>query len=196
MIRNSTRSLSLIPGTQLLKPLGSALWVGGFPGGTSDKESACHAGDTRDMGSIPESGKSPGEGHSNHSSILGNGSPLQYSCLRNPMGRRTWWAIVHGVAKPLTRLSHWAYRAHKHTRAHIHTLSLSLSLSVIGCLLHAKEMTGGWGLLYSFRMEISHQKPWLEGGSFQPYLPALKGEERGEVGVNHQWLMASWIIPT
>ena len=43
-----------------------------------------------DMGSIPGSGRSPGGG---------NGNPLQYSCLENPMDRGAWWAIVHGVAK-------------------------------------------------------------------------------------------------
>ena len=42
-----------------------------------------------DSGSIPGSGRSPGRGH---------GSPLQYSCLRNPMDRGAWWATVHGVA--------------------------------------------------------------------------------------------------
>ena len=48
------------------------------------------AGDARDMGSIPESGRSPGEG---------NGNPLQYSCLEDPMDRGAWWATVLGVAK-------------------------------------------------------------------------------------------------
>ena len=43
-----------------------------------------------DAGSIPGSGRSPGEG---------NGNPLQYSCLGNPMDRGAWWATVHGVAK-------------------------------------------------------------------------------------------------
>ena len=43
-----------------------------------------------DVGSIPESGKSPGEG---------NGNPLQYSCLGNSMDRQAWWATVHGVSK-------------------------------------------------------------------------------------------------
>ena len=51
------------------------------------KESACSA---RDPGSIPGSGRPPGEV---------NGSPLQYSCLENPMDRGAWQAIVHGVAK-------------------------------------------------------------------------------------------------
>ena len=48
-----------------------------------------------DTGSIPESGRSPGEG---------NGNPLQYSCLENPMDRGAWWATVHGVVKSQTRL--------------------------------------------------------------------------------------------
>ena len=45
------------------------------------------AGDTRDAGLIPESGRSPEEG---------NGDPLQYSCMGNPMNRGAWWATVHG----------------------------------------------------------------------------------------------------
>ena len=53
------------------------------------------AGDVRDVSSIPGSGRSPGEGHSN---------PLQYSCLENPMDREAWQATVHGVAKSQTRL--------------------------------------------------------------------------------------------
>ena len=44
----------------------------------------------RDTGSIPGSGRSPGEG---------NGKPLQYSCLGNPMERGNWWATVQGVAR-------------------------------------------------------------------------------------------------
>ena len=51
------------------------------------KESACNAGD---LGSIPGSGLSP---------EIGNGNPLQYSCLENPMDKGTWQAIVHGVAR-------------------------------------------------------------------------------------------------
>ena len=50
--------------------------------------SAGAAGATRDTGSIPGSGRSPGEG---------NGNPLQYSCLENPVGREAWWATVHEV---------------------------------------------------------------------------------------------------
>ena len=48
------------------------------------------AGDAGDMGSIPESERSPGGG---------NGNPLQYSCLGNSMNRGAWWATVHGIAE-------------------------------------------------------------------------------------------------
>ena len=51
---------------------------------------------TGDAGLIPGLERSPGEG---------NGSPLQYSCLENPMDRGAWWATVHGVAKRQTGLS-------------------------------------------------------------------------------------------
>ena len=56
---------------------------------------SANAGDAEDMGSIPGSGRFPGEG---------NGNRLQCSCLENPMDRGTWWATVHGVAKSRTRL--------------------------------------------------------------------------------------------
>ena len=72
-------------------------YVLGFPGGSEVKASAFNAGD---LGSIPGSGKSPGEE---------NGNPLQYSCLENPMDRGAWWATAHGVAKSWTRLSDFTH---------------------------------------------------------------------------------------
>ena len=57
------------------------------PGGSNGKESTCNAGDP---GPIPGSGRSPGEG---------NGNPLQYSCLENPMEKGVWWATVHEVTE-------------------------------------------------------------------------------------------------
>ena len=54
------------------------------------KNSPTNAGDTRDICSVPGSGRSPGEGNDN---------PLQYSCLENSMDRGAWWATVHGVTE-------------------------------------------------------------------------------------------------
>ena len=59
----------------------------------SGKETTCQAGDTRDAGSIPESGRSPG---------VGNGNPYQYSCLENSIDRGAWQATVHGVTESNT----------------------------------------------------------------------------------------------
>ena len=61
----------------------------GFPGGSDGKESACNTGD---LGLIPVSGRSP---------RVGNGNPLQYSCLENSMDKGAWQAIVHGGQKEL-----------------------------------------------------------------------------------------------
>ena len=58
-----------------------------FPGGTVVENLLANSGD---VDSIPELGRSLGEGNEN---------PLQYSCLENPMDRGAWWATVHGVAK-------------------------------------------------------------------------------------------------
>ena len=72
------------------------------------KNSPANAGDVGDAGSIPDLGRSPGEG---------NGNPLQYSCLRNPMDRGAWWAIVHGITKESDTT--------KHSRSYYSTCSLN-----------------------------------------------------------------------
>ena len=64
----------------------------GFLSGSVGKES-CNVGDIGDEGLIPGSGRSPG---------IGNGNPLQYSCLGNPMERGAWRATIHGAAKSRT----------------------------------------------------------------------------------------------
>ena len=69
------------------------LHVRGFAGSSDSKESARNSGD---LGSVPGSGRSPGEGH---------GNPLQSFCLRKPMDRGAWWTLVHGVANSQTLLS-------------------------------------------------------------------------------------------
>ena len=85
---------------KMVQSLGKAGWrflkwlsieLASFPGGLAGKESACNVGD---LGSMPGSGRSPGEG---------NGSPLQYPCLEDSMDRGAWRATVHGVAKSRTR---------------------------------------------------------------------------------------------
>ena len=68
-----------------------------FPDGPDCKKSACSAGD---LGSIPGSERSPGEG---------NGNPLQYPCLGNPVDGGAWQATVHGVAKSRTQLSDFTW---------------------------------------------------------------------------------------
>ena len=75
----------------------NVLMPAGFPGGSEVKASACNAGD---LGLIPVSGRSPGEG---------NGNPLQYSCLENLMDGGAWWATVHGVTKSRTRLNDFTF---------------------------------------------------------------------------------------
>ena len=63
--------------------------------GSVVKNLSTNVGDAGDASSIPGSGRSPGGG---------NGNPLQYSCLKNPMDRGSWWTIVHGVTKIRTQL--------------------------------------------------------------------------------------------
>ena len=79
--------------------------------------SACNAGD---LGSIPGSGRSPGEGNDN---------PLQYSCLENPMDGGAWGATIHGVAKSRTRLSNFT-----------HSLTHSLLLYVDGLYTFSRPL--------------------------------------------------------
>jgi len=62
----------------------------GFPGDLVVKNQPTNAGDTGNVGSIPESGRSPGGENDN---------PFQYSCLKNPMDRGAWRATVHGIAE-------------------------------------------------------------------------------------------------
>ena len=69
----------------------TSLW--GFPGGSAVQKSACNSRDaTGTTGSIPGSGRCPGEG---------DGNPFQYSCLENLLDKETWQATVHGVTKEL-----------------------------------------------------------------------------------------------
>ena len=84
------------------------------------KNLPANAGDKRDVGSIPGSGRAPGGGH---------GNPSQYSCLENPMARETWQATVHTVGKSQTQL--------KRLSTHRKIISFSLA-STIKKLLYKK----------------------------------------------------------
>ena len=81
-----------------------------IPGGAGGKEPACDAGD---VGSIPGSEGSPGEG---------NGNPLQYFCLGNPMDRGAWRATVHGVTKSWKQLSNFRFVSKQSFRFYLLTL--------------------------------------------------------------------------
>ena len=84
-----------LPDAQILTSSHPACWLSWW---LSGKQSACNEGDA---GLIPELGRPPGEG---------NGNPLQYSCLGNPVDREAWWATVHGVAESdMTSLSMHAH---------------------------------------------------------------------------------------
>ena len=86
---SASLSLKYLPKLLRIILHGLRRWLNG-------KESACQWGDPGNTGSIPGLGRSPG---------LGNGSPLQYSCLENSMDRGAWWAAVHRVAKSKAQLS-------------------------------------------------------------------------------------------
>ena len=91
LLLGAPKSLQMVTAAMKLKDACS------FPGGSDGKVSACNA---RDPGSIPGSERSPGEG---------NGNPLQYSCLGNPMDREAWQATVHGVAKSWIPQSNFSF---------------------------------------------------------------------------------------
>ena len=88
-----------------------------IPGGSDGKVSAYNVGD---LGSIPGSGRSPGKG---------NGNPLRYSCLENPVDGGSWKATVHGVAKSQTWLNDFTFTFY-HVYISLSLTSLSMALSL------------------------------------------------------------------
>ena len=128
----------------------------------SGKESTCQSGDTRDVDSIPGSGRSPGGG---------DGHLLQYSCLENPVDRGAWWATVHGVTKELDTNKQLYTHTHTHTNttnrfqevSGLYTVwssfSLLLLLSRFSCVqLFATPWTVAHQVLLS--MGFSRQEYW------------------------------------
>ena len=94
----STSALCPCPANKSLAPFSQIPYImcRSFPSRSAGEESTCNAGETGNAGLIRGLGRSPGGG---------NGKPLQYYHLKNPMGRGAWRATVHGVAKRWTRLS-------------------------------------------------------------------------------------------
>ena len=100
----------------------------GFPGGSDGKESACSEGDT---GSIPELERAPG---------VGNGNPLQYSCLENSMDRGAWWATVQGVAESWTQLSNF----HKYILKYLYLFKL-ISIDLLAPFFFCQKISQALG---------------------------------------------------
>ena len=95
------------------------------------KNPPASSGDVRDVGLILGLGRFPG---------VGNGNPLQYSCLENPTDRGDWWATVHGVTKSWTQLSmHASTTAYKIDKKQGFTVQLRDLYSIYGNNLHGKE---------------------------------------------------------
>ena len=94
----------------------------GFSDDLVGKKSVCNVGDAGDLSSIPGSGRSLGRG---------NGNPLQYSCLGNPMDREAWWVTFHGVTKSQTRLGTLAHMSFPSWSQKDGSLLASLSLSLL-----------------------------------------------------------------
>ena len=90
----------------------------GFPGGSVVKNLPGNVEDIRDGSSVPGLGRSPGEG---------NGNPLQYSCLENPMDRGTRRATVHRVVKSRTRLSDFTFTFQSFIEGFIHRAKIIIS---------------------------------------------------------------------
>ena len=124
--------------TSLIKLILWLKFFWGFPGGSVIKNPPVNAGDAGDVGSMPGSGRFPGGG---------NGNPLQYSCLGNPMDRGAWQATVHGVAKHQMHLSTsaQAFPETKGMRGKDHRALLSVSTTQkCNCIETYNMLTNGF----------------------------------------------------
>ena len=116
-----------------------------------------NVGDIRNVGSVPGLGRSPGGGH---------GNPLWYSCLENPMDRRAWWAVVHGVAKDWT----WLRQPRKHSHA-------CCCMTILLCQwfpVYKTENTFTWPEIPSFLPLFTPMSPRRSPVSSGPPLKRLK----------------------
>ena len=106
------------------------------------KNLPANAGDIKDTGSNPGSGRSPGEG---------NGNPLQYPFLENPMDRGAWWATVYGI----TELDLTETTEHAHILWCLTNISKGTQPKPIFCYLHSKSAHP-----ITFPISVSGPNPW------------------------------------
>ena len=139
--------------------------VTGLPKWCSGKESAYNAGDAGETGSIPESGISPGGG---------NGNPLQYSCLKNPMDRGAWWTTAQRVTESDTTdwLSSTSQRQRKHRRW---TTGVLRSRADLNAASLAAQLAGSRNKYHRHRRLITVDPSYLPGNSCMPSLDAHSG---------------------
>ena len=153
----------------------------GISGGTVGKNPPTNTADTRDAGSTPRLGRSPGKG---------NGNPLQYSCPGNPMDGGAWRATVHGVTKSWTRLSNW----------HICTLSDIQSEITSQAKSQGKNTTHNEKSLFSdiWRNMTKVHILWHFSFACSDTVSCPVGRptwQRVE-GASVQWPSVHWILPT
>ena len=97
----------------------------------------------------------------------GNGTPLQYSCLENPMDGGAWWAAVHGVAKSRTRLSDFTFTSH------FHALEKEMATHPsVTCLENPRDWEGWWAAGYG----VSQSWTQLSAFTFTSHFHALEKE--------------------
>ena len=153
----------------------------GFLCGSSGKEPTANAGDVRNRSSIPESGRSPGGGHE---------SPLQYSCLENPMDRGAWWAIVYRGGKSRTRLKQLSTHARSSKVLWSDTLVMWASLEAqtiknLPAMLETPVRSMGWedplekGMA-TYSSILAWRIPWTE----EPCRLQSMGSQR----TGHNWV--------
>ena len=106
------------------------------------KNPAANAGHTRDLRSIPGSGRSPGGGR---------GNPLQYYCLGNPLDRGAWQAPAHGVTKSQTRLNDWHTQPIQKALPNTHSTIFFLFLPVIQNVLLLTTINSIYTVLYHMK---------------------------------------------
>ena len=117
-------------------------WYMSFQGGTVVQNPPANAGDATEAGSIT------GEG---------NGNPLQYSCLENPLDRGAWWATVHGVPKSRRRLSTHRVAAATHTKS-LYSSFYSFMFKIVHNINPFQNLNEAQSIVYEYMTFIEHWK--------------------------------------